>query len=74
MRARRFVLERAVERLIFSSRWLLAPFYLGLVVALLVLMLKSAQELFHFVMHAFAATEAETILGVLTLVDLTFTG
>ena len=32
------------------------------------------QELFHFVAHPFRATEAETILGVLTLIDLTFTG
>jgi uncharacterized protein (TIGR00645 family) len=66
--------ERGIERIIFSSRWLLAPFYLGLVVALVVLLIKSLQELVHFVAHAFTATEAETILGVLTLVDLAFTG
>jgi uncharacterized protein (TIGR00645 family) len=68
------MLERLVERIIFSSRWLLAPFYLGLVVALLALLVKGAQELIHFVGHVFTATEAETILGVLALVDLTFTG
>ena len=67
-------IERGVERFIFSSRWLLAPFYMGLVVALMVLLFKSLQELVHFVAHAFSATEAETILGVLTLVDLAFTG
>ena len=67
-------IERGVERFIFASRWLLAPFYCGLVVALLVLLVKAAQELWHFVSHALAATEAETILGVLTLIDLTFTG
>ncbi|MBV9077897.1 MAG: TIGR00645 family protein [Methylobacteriaceae bacterium] len=66
--------ERAVETFIFGSRWLLAPFYCGLVVALVVLLGKAAQELFHFVTHAFSASEAEVILGVLTLVDLTFTG
>lgn len=66
--------ERFVERFIFSSRWLLAPFYMGLVVALVVLLFKSLQELVHFVSHAYTATEAETILGVLTLVDLAFTG
>ena len=68
------ILERGVERFIFSSRWLLAPFYCGLVVALMVLLFKAAQELWHFVIHAPTATEAETILGVLTLIDLTFTG
>ena len=66
--------ERVIEAIIFSSRWLLAPFYVGLVAALVLLLLKFAQELFHFVSHPFRATEAEIILGVLTLVDLTFTG
>ena len=66
--------ERWTERLIFSSRWLLAPFYLGLAVALLVLLVKFGQELFHFVSHPFSTTESDTILGVLTLIDLTFTG
>jgi uncharacterized protein (TIGR00645 family) len=70
----RNIVERTIERFIFSSRWLLAPFYMGLVIALVVLLMKSLQELFHFVLHAFSATEAETILGVLTLVDLAFTG
>jgi uncharacterized protein (TIGR00645 family) len=67
------VIERLLERFLFSSRWLLAPFYAGLVVALAVLLLKAMQELGHFVVHAFAASEADVILGVLTLVDLTFT-
>ncbi len=66
--------ERIVETVIFSSRWLLAPFYVGLVLALGVLLLKFMQELLHFVSHSFRATEADIILGVLTLVDLTFTG
>jgi uncharacterized protein (TIGR00645 family) len=66
--------ERLLEWFIFSSRWLLAPFYAGLVIALVVLLIKFVQELWHFASHAFRLTEAETILGVLTLVDLTFTG
>ena len=68
------LLERTLERFLFSSRWLLAPFYVALVVALVVLLLKAAQELVHFVGHALDGTEADTILGVLTLVDLTLTG
>ena len=66
--------EKWIERTIFSSRWLLAPFYVGLVAALVVLLLKFFQELVHFIAHPFRVTEADTILGVLTLVDLTFTG
>ena len=68
------MLERLLERFLFSSRWLLAPFYAGLVLSLVVLLIKALQELAHFVLHAFSASEADVILGVLTLVDLTLTG
>src|SRR3954453_21783227 len=68
------MLERLLERFLFSSRWLLAPFYVGLVFTLVVLLIKALQELAHFVLHAFSATESDVILGVLTLVDLTLTG
>lgn len=67
-------MEKAVEGLLFRSRWLMAPFYLGLIVALLVLLFKFGHELLHFVTHAVSASESDIILGVLTLVDLTFTG
>ena len=68
------MIERALERFLFASRWLLAPFYVALVVALTALLIKAAQELWHLMSHALSATEAEVILGVLALVDLTLTG
>ncbi|MCU0820247.1 MAG: TIGR00645 family protein [Beijerinckiaceae bacterium] len=68
------MIERVLERFLFASRWLLAPFYVMLVAALGVLLLKAAQELWHFVSHAVTATESEVILGVLALIDLTLTG
>lgn len=68
------MLERLLEKFLFSSRWLLAPFYVMLVIALGVLLLKGVQETFHFVAHAWGSNESEVILGVLALVDLTFTG
>lgn len=67
-------MERFIERFIFISRWIMAPFYVGLVIALLVLLYKFAHELFHFVTHATSFDESDTILGILALVDLTFTG
>jgi uncharacterized protein (TIGR00645 family) len=73
-RGKDILMEKLIERFLFSSRWLLAPFYLMMVVALLVLLMKALQETWHFVGHAFTATEAEVILGVLALIDLTFTG
>jgi uncharacterized protein (TIGR00645 family) len=68
------MIERSLERFLFASRWLLAPFYVALVIALTALLLKAAQELWHLMSHALSATEAEVILGVLALVDLTLTG
>ena len=67
------MIERAFERFLFASRWLLAPFYAALVVGLCALLVKLMQELGHFVLHIFETNEAQTILGVLTLVDLSFT-
>lgn len=67
-------MERVIESILFRSRWVMAPFYLGLVVALFVLLFKFGSELVHFVTHAVGATESDTILGLLALVDLTLTG
>lgn len=67
------MLERVIESVLFRSRWILAPFYVGLVVAMLVLLFKFGHELLHFVTHAISATESDIILGVLALVDLTLT-
>ena len=68
------VLEGWLERIIFASRWLLAPFYFGLAISLAVLMIKFMGELLHIAGLAFHGTEADVILGVLSLVDLALTG
>ena len=66
--------ERGFETLLFNSRWLMAPIYLGLVVSLAVLLLKFGMVLFEFIVHAPGSKESDIILGVLSLIDLTFTG
>ncbi|MBA2126022.1 TIGR00645 family protein [Hyphomicrobium methylovorum] len=66
--------EIALENLLFSSRWLLAPFYFGLALALVILLIKFLAELVHLGTGAFTSTESDVILGLLTLVDLTLTG
>lgn len=68
------MIARIVEPILFRSRWLMAPFYLGLVLALVALMIKFSQELLHFILHTLDASESDTILGLLSLVDLTLTG
>jgi uncharacterized protein (TIGR00645 family) len=66
--------EIALENLLFSSRWLLAPFYFGLALSLVLLLIKFLAELVHLATSAFSSTESDVILGLLTLVDLTLTG
>jgi uncharacterized protein (TIGR00645 family) len=51
------MIEKSIERLIFGSRWLMAPFYIGLIAVLAVLMIKFAQELLHFIPHVFDLKE-----------------
>lgn len=66
--------ENFLEQTLFASRWLLAPFYLGLAASLIVLLIKFMAELLHIALIAFSGTEADIILGILSLVDLALTG
>lgn len=68
------MIERWIEWFIFSSRWLLSIFYVGLVIGLVALLIKFMQEAFHLAQIALSATESEVILATLALIDLTFTG
>ena len=65
---------RAIEYVLFNSRWIMAPFYFGLVVALAVLFLKFLRMLWEFILHAPGAKSSETILDVLSLIDVTLVG
>jgi uncharacterized protein (TIGR00645 family) len=60
-----------VEAIIFNSRWLIAPFLMGLVVGLAALVLKFLIQLYEFVVQIPQAPPPEVIVGILTLVDLT---
>jgi uncharacterized protein (TIGR00645 family) len=66
--------ERLLENTIFASRWLLAPFYLGLALSIVVVLIKFVTEFFHLAAHAFSASESDVILGILALVDLALMG
>ncbi len=68
------MIEKYVERGLFASRWLMAPMYVGLVGALGILMVKFGQALVEFGHHAWSASEAETVLALLSLIDMTLAG
>ena len=67
-------IESGLESVIFNSRWLMAPFYFGLVVSLAVLLLKFCMLLWEFIIHAPGSKESDIILGVLSLIDVSLTG
>jgi uncharacterized protein (TIGR00645 family) len=68
------MLEQLLEKLLFACRWLLAPLYLGLSLALIALGVKFFQEAIHLLQHILAATEADLVLTVLALIDIVLVG
>lgn len=67
-------IEEQLETAIFRSRWLLAPFYLGLILSLFMLFVKFVQEFWHMLTHVLDAKESEVIVGILALVDMALVG
>ena len=63
-------IEHALERFIFASRWLLAPFYLGLVGAIALLLFKFAKEFLNLLPVVVTGEGTQVMVGVLTLVDV----
>src|SRR5438034_10948868 len=57
-------------QLIFGSRWLQVPLYVGLIVAQGVYVLLFLKELWHLVVHSFDASEQQIMLVVLGLIDV----
>ena len=68
------MLERFIERLLYGSRWLLAPIYLGLSLGLIALGVKFFQEVIETFGHIVAISEPDLVLVVLALIDLTLVG
>jgi uncharacterized protein (TIGR00645 family) len=67
------MIERWLEKILFSSRWLLAPIYLGLVVGLVALVVKDIQHIIHIVPNILNASESDLVLDILGLIDLSLT-
>jgi len=68
------VIRKSFEKLLFASRWLLAPFYLALVVALLALLAKVGVHVYDLTMHFLDLSEDQVLLSALGVVDLTLSG
>ena len=64
-------IEHAMEMFIFGSRWLLVPFYLGLVGGIALLLVKFIKSFVALVPAVFYGESGQVLLGILSLVDVT---
>ena len=62
--------EATLEHWVFLSRWLVAPFFIGLLLAIVALLIKFAKQLATLTKNMFTVgTDQQTIVDILTLVD-----
>jgi len=67
-------IESLLEKTIFASRWILAPFYLGLSLSLLVLLYEFIHEIVDFIKIVNSTDIAGVLLFILSLVDISLAG
>ncbi len=63
--------ETALEHFIFASRWVLVPFYIGLVAAMGLLLIKFGKAFILLLPMMFEGESSAILLGILSLVDIT---
>lgn len=63
--------DLVLESIIFRSRWLLAPFFIGLIFAIISLLVKFSKELVLLVLNILHLSGDQAIISILTLVDTT---
>ena len=62
--------EIVFEKVLFMSRWILAPIFLGLALALIALGFKFFQEAWHIFHELISMDEAKMVLKVLAMIDI----
>lgn len=71
---RRHIVERVVQRLLFSSRWLLVPLYFALALLLVAFSVHLVRELIEIAYTALTSRDVDLIAAALTMLDLTLMG
>lgn len=76
MTVRKPKFELRLEKALFAARWLMAPFYIGLVIGLAALLVIFFKDLWSEILHVFAPTAKveDAILMALSLIDLSLAG
>lgn len=64
-------IESTLEKIVFASRWLQAPLYVGLILAGILYTYKFFIELLHLLASMSTITESALMLGILTLIGFT---
>lgn len=67
-------MESFIEKTMYAARWLLAPIYLGLSIAILLLGIKFFEHIFHVFPTILSMTEANLVLMILSLIDMALVG
>ena len=62
------------EDFLFGGRWILAPMYFGLTIALALYAVKFSIELIELCRHFLTLTEPQLLVGILDLVDISMIG
>ena len=68
------MLERLIESIVFYSRWLLAPMFVGLALGLAFLVVSFISEFVHFLSTDGMFNSKDSVLFILELIDLTLIG
>lgn len=67
-------MESFIEKTMYAARWLLAPIYLGLSIAILLLGIKFFEHIIHVFPTILSMTEANLVLVILSLIDMALVG
>ncbi|OUD12353.1 TIGR00645 family protein [Thioflexithrix psekupsensis] len=62
-------IENLIEKVVFRSRWILAPFYLGLVAVLVILLIKFWIKLVDTLLNIWTLEGTQAVLPILSLID-----
>ena len=63
-------IERSFETALFLSRWLLAPFLVGLALTIFLLIFRFFADFYDPAVHLPTSTWHELIVGVLNMIDI----
>jgi uncharacterized protein (TIGR00645 family) len=62
-------IETTLEHWVFRSRWLLAPFFIGLLLAIVALLIKFVKQLWALALGVFTLSTDDMIISILALID-----